>query len=122
MYLPEEQLTTLEKHVADSDGDSNHEQPEGETESEENEERSSMASFQKIYSKFNKVQDKLTDRMWQADNPLIQLLLYNSNSTCKPTGNCRKMLRNIMDPLFYIMLYKMVIIPWSQLLLMLVLI
>ena len=66
MQQLEEQLTTFEKHLADSDGDNDHEQHDDQSEGDENEERSAVATFQKIDGKFKKVIDKLTERMWQA--------------------------------------------------------
>lgn len=69
MQQLEEQLTTIEKHLAESGEESNLDGEEDETENEETEEgsaRSAAAKFQKIDSKFNKVMDRLTGRMWQA--------------------------------------------------------
>ena len=68
MQQLEEHLSTFEKPLTDSDGDIDHEQHDSQTEGEENEERSAVATFQKIDGtcKFKKVVDKLTERMWQA--------------------------------------------------------
>ena len=66
MQQLEEQLSTFEKHLADCDGDRDHEQQDGQTEGEENEERSAVGTFQKIDGKFEKVVDELTEIMWQA--------------------------------------------------------
>ena len=66
MQQLEEQLTTFEKHLADSDENNDHEQHDSQSEGEENEERSAVATFQRIDGKFKKVIDKLTERMWQA--------------------------------------------------------
>ena len=49
-----------------SDGNNDHEQHDSQSEGEENEERSAVATFQRIDGKFKKVTDKLTERIWQA--------------------------------------------------------